>query len=360
MKSSRITSLLDRFANAGGFKYVKVSAYNNLYDDVLALNPGDGLANINTISEYTSGSGVTVDGVLLKDSAVDTNVAAAGVTLSGTTLAADGTDSAIPITITPKASNIQSVAGTEALPTYSFTGDPNTGFFSQGADKIGMSIGGDEKWRFSADLLPVGGSNYDIGSSTYPVYRIFTGGVGGGVQQPDAAQYGSTPVGTVAIKHYGDGKDITTVLTLTNFIVGTIPAADAALAVGNIVFAFPAGAHVESTYYSSLALTLPGDANAASVVGIGSVIGSTAVAVLNGTATFMDRSTEVTTPTASAGGAVTTSLKNVTAGAFTGIGLNASGSIKNVFLNAAGTWVTNNAGNLTATGTITFKWTIMS
>jgi len=33
---------------------------------------------------------------------LDTNVAAAGVTLSGTTLAADGTDAAIDITITPK------------------------------------------------------------------------------------------------------------------------------------------------------------------------------------------------------------------------------------------------------------------
>jgi len=170
----------------------------------------------------------------------------------------------------------------------------------------------------------------------------------------------TTPVGTVTVEEYGDGRDMTTVLTLTNFVVGAIPAANAALAVGNIVAAFPAGAHVESVYYKSIALKLPGDANAASVSGLGSVIGSGAVAVLNGTATFMDRSTEQTTPTAAAGGAVTTSLVKVTAGAYTGIGLNVAASVKNIFLNAAGTWVVNNAGNLTASGTIIFKWTKMS
>lgn len=55
----------------------------------------------------TVGSGLTVSagnttvGTLLVTT-VDTNVAAAGVTLAGTTLAADGTDSDINITITPK------------------------------------------------------------------------------------------------------------------------------------------------------------------------------------------------------------------------------------------------------------------
>ncbi|MDD4970756.1 MAG: tail fiber domain-containing protein [Paludibacter sp.] len=40
--------------------------------------------------------------------------------------------------------------GTELLPAFSFSGDPNTGFWSQAADVIGVSLGGDEKYRFTA------------------------------------------------------------------------------------------------------------------------------------------------------------------------------------------------------------------
>jgi hypothetical protein len=41
----------------------------------------------------------------------------------------------------------------------------------------------------------------------------------------------------------------------------------------------------------------------------------------------------------------------------TGIALNVTGSVKDVFLNSAGTWNANNTGNLTATGTVVLKWT---
>ncbi len=65
--------------------------FNELVDVVNELEPADGTLVANTISESTSGSGVTVDGVLLKDSQVTTDVinektAATGVTIDGALL----------------------------------------------------------------------------------------------------------------------------------------------------------------------------------------------------------------------------------------------------------------------------------
>lgn len=170
----------------------------------------------------------------------------------------------------------------------------------------------------------------------------------------------TTPVSTVSIREYGDGRDITSVLTLTNFVVGALAGAGAALGVGNIVAAYPAGAHLESVAYLSLSLTAAGTA-VNTDTGLGSVIASGAVATLDGTGTFENRLTGQTIPTAAAGGAVTVAGPlGATAGIHTGIALNTAASVKNVFLNSAGTWNANNVNNLTATGTIVLKWTKMS
>lgn len=170
---------------------------------------------------------------------------------------------------------------------------------------------------------------------------------------------GSTPVTTVDIREYGDGRDITTVLTLTNFIVGALNGAAAALGVGNIVYAFPAGQHLELVYgFSSLALTATGTAVTCKT-GLGSVIASGAVSVLSGTATFQDRLTAQDITTASTGGTAVSALTAATAGIGTGIALNVAASVKNVYLNAAGTWNANNVGSLTASGVIVLKWTKM-
>jgi hypothetical protein len=169
---------------------------------------------------------------------------------------------------------------------------------------------------------------------------------------------GSSPVSTVNVNEYSNGKDVTTVLTLTNFIVGAVPGAGA-LAFGNIVYAFPAGQHFELVYsFSALAHTIPGTAVAVNTA-LGSVIGSGAVATLAGTGTFMDRLTQQAITTAAGGGTAVSALAAATAGIGTGISLNVAGSVKNVFLNGAGTWNANNAGNLLANGVIVIKWTRM-
>jgi hypothetical protein len=169
----------------------------------------------------------------------------------------------------------------------------------------------------------------------------------------------TTPVSTVSIKEYGDGRNFTTVLTLTEFIIGALAGAAAALGIGNIVAAFPAGVHIEQITYLSLSLKCAGTA-VNTDTGLGSVIATGVVSVLSGTTTFEDRHTGQTIATAFGGGTVVASLKNTTAGVQTGIALNDVSSIKNIFLNSAGTWNANNINNLTANGTIVIKWTKMN
>lgn len=175
---------------------------------------------------------------------------------------------------------------------------------------------------------------------------------------------GSVPstISTVSVTEYSTGMDVVTVLTLNNFVVGALAGAGAALGMGNIVYAFPTGdMHVEVAYsFENLVLTCPGTAVNADV-GLGSVIASGAVATLDGTGTFEDRKTGVTIGTAASGGtAVTSGPVGATAGILTGIALNGASAVKNVFLNAAGTWNANNTSNLTASGRIYIKWTRMS
>lgn len=171
------------------------------------------------------------------------------------------------------------------------------------------------------------------------------------------SSYGVAGAATVSVATVGDGRDFTTVLTLTNFIVGALAGAAAALGIGSKVFTFPAGAHIHYVSYMSLGLTAAGTTKTPDL-GIGSVIASGAVAVLGGTATFEDYITGQTAADIAGTAAVKTSV--ATAGALTGISINEVGSVKDVFVNAAATWSANNTGNLTASGTITFKWTKLS
>ena len=227
------------------------------------------------------------------------------------------------------------VVGTPSLQI----GDADTGFYKVSDAQTG----------FSQDGSLVFMTNSAIGSGALQVDYIVNTGA-----------FGSTPVGTVDILEYGYGKDFVTVLTLTNFIVGALDGAAAAKAIGNIVYAFPAGQHIEVAYaFSALVLTAAGTP-VNTDTGLGSVIASGVEATIDGTATFQDRLTGQTIATAAAGGAAVSALTAATAGPLTGIALNGTTASKNVFLNSAGTWNADNTGNLTASGKIILKWSIMS
>ena len=78
-------------ADGNDGQHVKAGFWNNLVTWLLAMFPALGSANINTISEYTSGSGVTVDDVLIKDGSIkiDTvteKTSGSGVAIDGLTI----------------------------------------------------------------------------------------------------------------------------------------------------------------------------------------------------------------------------------------------------------------------------------
>jgi hypothetical protein len=66
MKSTKITTL-NTSATTLNQLLVKAQDYNELKDDFDTLRPSDTALTADTISEVTSGSGVTIDSVVLKD-----------------------------------------------------------------------------------------------------------------------------------------------------------------------------------------------------------------------------------------------------------------------------------------------------
>ena len=169
---------------------------------------------------------------------------------------------------------------------------------------------------------------------------------------------GTAPTATgLSVVEQGDAVNHKTVLTLADFAVGSATGA-AALAFGALVYTLPAGAQLMDITYMSVALTgtvtIVGDTPE---IGIGSVIASGVVLVLNGTATFMDYVTEQTSGAIS-GSNTTTVLLGATAGIHTGIALNVAASAKTLYLNVADTWA--GTGDVTATGTITLTWKMVS
>jgi hypothetical protein len=160
---------------------------------------------------------------------------------------------------------------------------------------------------------------------------------------------------SVTVQHYGDGRDITSVLTISGLSY-TIAGA-AAEAVGALIFTFPAGAHLHEVTYMNVTLQGGGTVDADTPdVGVGSVIATGAVAILSGTPTFEDYITGQTATDCS--GTAITKTSVATAGALTGISVNEAAGTKTVHLNIADTWA--GADTITAAGTVTLKWTIVS
>lgn len=190
----------------------------------------------------------------------------------------------------------------------------------------------------------VKGSNVFSGINTFGQKLLTTKNVGA-----------KPAVSTIVVEESGDGVHHITKLTLTDFVIGALAGAGAALGLGSKLYTFPAGVHVEGASYIDLSLKAAGTA-VNTDTGLGSVVATGAVSVLSGTGTFEDRHTGQTIATAAAGGTAVKSLKNTTVGVNTGIALNVAAYVKDVFLNAAGTWNANNTGNLTATGTIVLIW----
>lgn len=156
------------------------------------------------------------------------------------------------------------------------------------------------------------------------------------------------------VVEYADGRDITAVITITAAVLGA-PTAGGNSAHGAAIYTFPAGAHVTDVTYMSVGLTAGGVTTDTPDVGIGSVVGSGAVAVLSDVGATSEDYITGQTAADSAGTATVQLVKNTT-----GIGVNKAADVKAVYLNAADGWDAGVTGDLTATGTVSIKWTKMS
>ena len=150
-----------KIRNADNDAWITIGSINQT-DDKFKLTPADGVST-DTISELTSAAGVTVDGVLLKDSGVVTG------------------------------------AGTVSAPVYSTTGDTNTGIFFPAADQVAITTGGTQRALVDAS------GNVGVRSSggTTPTYDFSTLGEGlffrywdsSGTRFADLVAIGNTPAG---------------------------------------------------------------------------------------------------------------------------------------------------------------------
>jgi len=167
---------------------------------------------------------------------------------------------------------------------------------------------------------------------------------------------GGTPQAGVTAMEYGDAYNHVTVLSFTDLAVPG-PTAAANEAHGALLYTLPAGAQVVTAMGFGIALQGGGTVDADTpVVGIGSVLANGAVAVLNGTATFMDYVTE---QTAADCNGTTTNVGPIaaTAGALTGIAMNGPADAKTIHLNYADGWA--GADTLLASGGVTIYWTTL-
>lgn len=242
--------------------------------------------------------------------------------------------------------------GTAALPTYSFTNDPNTGIFSSAANSIGFTTDGVEKWLINSSgaFNPILDNTYDIGNGTVNPRDI---NISRGIKAYGAALVGTPNTGVTAVT-YGDGRNFTTVLTVS--VTDAITVADnAALAVGYKVFDFPTGAIVVSSAYMSMAVTLAEDTTATADVGIGTTIGSGANAVLSGVGAGAENIITGQTAADCNGTATVKTIVNQILAIETG-------DSHSVYFNVADTWADTAGADLTGdiAGTITLNWTKVS
>lgn len=175
-------------------------------------------------------------------------------------------------------------------------------------------------------------------------------------------QAGTTPSGitTIVANEYNAGGSHITVLTLTNFKIGTLAGAGAIAGYGNLIYSFPAGVQLHEVSYFSLSLTAAGTA-VTTDTGIGSTAASGALSLLSSSSVFENYITGQSVPTAAGGGAVTVvGPIGATAGILTDISLQTAAKSKNLYLNSAGAWNADNTGDLKATGSIVLKWSTLA
>ncbi len=171
---------------------------------------------------------------------------------------------------------------------------------------------------------------------------------------------GTPGVGVTAVTK-GDGGNMVTTLTMDGAVLPAITGGGAQ-AVGLKVFDFPAGVTRTKAVHMSVGITQSeGNINLDTPeVGVGSVIATGGVSVLNGTTGFDDYVDETTAANCTGTETDLTNDIATTPAIAAGMQLNLAGGVKSMHLNVADIWAAS--GDLAATlnGTIVFEWTFLS
>lgn len=202
----------------------------------LTYNPSSGtfrstVVATNTVNEGTSGSGVTVDGVLLKDNGVVTGAGSVSAPVYSTTgdlntgiffpaadtiAFAEGGAEAMRIN---SDAQIVAAAGTASLPVYTTTGDVNTGIFFPSADNVAMATGGSERMRILSGGEVLVNRTSGIGAARFVVEQDTT------ISNPMAVSNPRSSAATdYAIIFYRNGNivgSVQTSLTATSFVTSS-------------------------------------------------------------------------------------------------------------------------------------------
>lgn len=171
-----------------------------------------------------------------------------------------------------------------------------------------------------------------------------------------------TNVGTVnsgvTVQEFGNGYQHTTILSVNKTAAITL-ADNAALADGYLLYTFPAGALIVNNAHMALTVTnAEHSANNAGELGLGTTIGTGAVAVLSGTAGFENILTGLASYEMGTVG-ISTDICNSTAG--TGGLKIGSGNPHTVHVNLASTWANTAGAALDAdiSGFVILNWTFL-
>lgn len=176
------------------------------------------------------------------------------------------------------------------------------------------------------------------------------------IKQPFGSESGNTlNVGTsgtgVTAKEYGDGNRHVTVLSISDLEL-IAPVGVASLADGKKIYTLPVGAVIVRGSKIDVDLLATDDPQVCNAdtpdLGIGTVIGSGAVAVLGGTATFENIMTGQTMNDCDG----TNEVKTVD----TALVIETAGS-HDIFLNVADAWA--GADTIVANGTVTIVWDLL-
>lgn len=186
----------------------------------------------------------------------------------------------------------------------------------------------------------------DFYTVTESVATITTAAAGAGFP----SNYGTAATGVTATE-YGNGIYHQTTLTMDSY---TEAVAAAALAVGQAVYTFPTGGII--IHGGTLDMTIAGASSVATPdIGIGTVIGTGAVAVLGGTATFEDIMDGAAGTAIAPGGGQTVRVFKAMGDATT---FDGHTTPIPVFLNFAFLWIVTETLTINPC-VITFNWTFL-